>query len=400
MLGLAWTAAPHASAPSSVPTRVVAIGDIHGDFDSFVSLLRQARLIDEHNRWSGGMTTLVQTGDFTDRGTKVREVIDLLMSLEAQARQSGGRILVTLGNHEVMNLLREVRDVAPAAYLAFADEHSEARRVRAYREYADFMTSRAAALGADLRIETEEEWRRSHPAGFVEYVAGFEADGVYGRWLRSKPVVTVLDGTAFLHAGINPETAPRSLDDVNRRVRTEIRRFDEYRRYLIDRRIILPAFTLAEIVDAVATELAADNRRQAADVSGVVGLRDDAFDRGTRNVLEAVLRIGTWDLLRPDGPLWFRGFATWSSEEGLPLVVKLREKYNIARWVVGHTIPKSMRVTPRFDSSVFLIDTGMLSSHYVGGRASALEIAGGRFTAISLHQPPVLLAAAELVPPS
>jgi hypothetical protein len=29
---------------------------------------------------------------------------------------------------------------------------------------------------------------------------------------------------------------------------------------------------------------------------------------------------------------------------------------------------------PRFDNKVFLIDTGMLSSYYPGGRASALEI--------------------------
>jgi hypothetical protein len=31
---------------------------------------------------------------------------------------------------------------------------------------------------------------------------------------------------------------------------------------------------------------------------------------------------------------------------------------------------------------VFLIDTGMLSSFYKGGRPSALEIEGGRITAI------------------
>jgi hypothetical protein len=31
---------------------------------------------------------------------------------------------------------------------------------------------------------------------------------------------------------------------------------------------------------------------------------------------------------------------------------------------------------------VFLIDTGMLSSHYTGGRSSALEISGETITAI------------------
>jgi hypothetical protein len=41
-----------------------------------------------------------------------------------------------------------------------------------------------------------------------------------------------------------------------------------------------------------------------------------------------------------------------------------------------------MRIFPRFERRVFLIDTGMLSTYYKGGRASALEIDGSRVTAI------------------
>src|SRR5437867_8351951 len=56
---------------SPAPTeRVVAIGDIHGDFDALVGILQRARLIDPRNRWSGGNAILVQTGDFLDRGPK------------------------------------------------------------------------------------------------------------------------------------------------------------------------------------------------------------------------------------------------------------------------------------------------------------------------------------------
>jgi hypothetical protein len=45
--------------------RIVAIGDIHGAYDEFVSILAHAKLIDHAQNWTGGRTTLVQTGDFT-----------------------------------------------------------------------------------------------------------------------------------------------------------------------------------------------------------------------------------------------------------------------------------------------------------------------------------------------
>src|SRR5262245_58228906 len=73
--------------------RVVAIGDIHGDFDAFVGILQKAQLIDPSNRWSGGNATLVQTGDFLDRGPKARAVMDLLLSLQKEAPRQSGRVI-------------------------------------------------------------------------------------------------------------------------------------------------------------------------------------------------------------------------------------------------------------------------------------------------------------------
>jgi hypothetical protein len=60
-------------------------------------------------------------------------------------------------------------------------------------------------------------------------------------------------------------------------------------------------------------------------------------------------------------------------------------------------------ITERFDSRVFLIDTGMLKSTF-GGKASALEIHGGRFTAYYPGEKPQGLvappAASDSVSPS
>ena len=53
---------------ANVP-RVVAIGDVHGSYPEFLAVLRLAGLIDQKDRWSGGKTHFVQTGDILDRGT-------------------------------------------------------------------------------------------------------------------------------------------------------------------------------------------------------------------------------------------------------------------------------------------------------------------------------------------
>ena len=113
--------------------RIVAIGDVHGAFQPFAGMLTKAGLLDQQGGWAGGNTVFVQTGDLTDRGDGVRVALDLVMTLEQQAAAAGGRVETLLGNHEVMNLLGETRDVSAAAYSSFADEDSEARRQRTFR---------------------------------------------------------------------------------------------------------------------------------------------------------------------------------------------------------------------------------------------------------------------------
>jgi hypothetical protein len=87
--------------------------------------------------------------------------------------------------------------------------------------------------------------------------------------------------------------------------------------------------------------------------------------------------------VKVDGPLWFRGYDKWTDEEGTPLASKVLESYKATHIVVGHTVQSTGRIRPRFGNKIFLIDTGMLSSYYPGGRASALEICGdGKISAV------------------
>jgi hypothetical protein len=353
------------------PARLVAIGDIHGDLAAFTSILRAAGLIDASGRWAGGRARLVQTGDYTDRGADVRGVLDLMRALETPARRAGGRVDVLLGNHEVMNLLGIYRDVNPAVYASFADGGSERRRERAYADHRRLADRRAAhfdTLPAIYDVGDRGAWMAARPPGFLEHAAALAPGGAYGRWLRDKAVALEVDGTILMHAGLEPSVAAESVDALNRVVRDEIRRYDRARSYLVDRDIILPFFTLDETLAAITAEAEA---LQAG--------RSEPADARHIEMLQAVLDVTTSPLLASDGPLWFRGFATWADDEGGEHVGTLLTRYRANRFVTGHTVQP--RITSRFGHRVFLIDTGMLSAVYKG-RASALEIAGGRISAI------------------
>jgi hypothetical protein len=376
---------------------VIAVGDIHGEVDGFAAILERVRLIDKQRRWVGGRATLIQTGDITDRGPKVRDALDLLMKLEQEAAAAGGRVIALLGNHEVMNMLGELRDVAPATYASFADGKSEARRLAAYEAHVKLAAARATqllGLPPAYKPGTQEVWMAQHPLGYVEYREAFGPQGRYGKWLRGRQAVALVSGTIFMHAGIHPPSAPRRLEEINERVRRELRAFDNAVKLLIGRRVVLPTFTLQEMVDAAKTDydLVSQIVKRSSGVPQADGTAGaNPFDLAYLRDLENFLTLGTWDIFQPDGPLWFRGFAMWSSEEGHEATARLLEMYGAEHFAVGHTVPATLRISPRFGSRVILLDTGMLSSVYKGGRPSALEILDGKYTAYYLDGEAVLI---------
>ena len=386
-------AGPRAAAGLAPKTdRLVAIGDIHGDFDAFIGLLARVGLIDAERRWAGGDTTLVQTGDYMDRGPKVREVLDYLIALEPQASAGGGRAVVLMGNHEAANAMGSVRDVPASAYAAFADGESEGRRQAAYEAHVKLAEARRAALARVnpafpipkvYQAPEKEPWMIAHPPGFVEYLEAFGPGGSYGKWLRTRMVIVRVDDTVFLHGGISPDAAPKKLESLNEQAQKEINRWDRMRKLMIEQQIALPSFTFEELLEAGGTELtrvAVEARRRAeSEGQPNPGAGEQAM---LQHPLAELQRLGKWTILDPNGPLWFRGFATWRSDEGGPRLDDLQRRYGPVRFVVGHTMTSGFRVLARFSSRVFLIDTGMLSSYYQGGRASALEIQRGSTYAV------------------
>ena len=362
-----------ARSSEKAPERLVAVGDVHGDEEDFQLILKRTGLVDDQNRWIGGNATLVQTGDLLDRGPKGREAMDLVMAIETQAATAGGRVVPLLGNHEVMNILGDLRYVPPQNYASYADGESEKRRKAAYQEYAAWYTGHAkwlAAFKQTVLPATEEEWMARHPAGFVEYREAFSPKGKYGKWIRTHASVVKIGGVIFVHGGLDPNLVSLPLKQMDSQIRGEIEEFDKIKQYLESSKVILPFFTIRETAVAVQAKMLADR---------TPGTPPNAEAHA---MLEKILSFNGWLCMRDDGPLWFRGYDQWSEEEGTPKVEKVLTAYDAGHIVVAHTVQKGAHIRSRFGGRVFLIDTGMLSTYWKGGRASALEILpGGKFIA-------------------
>ena len=54
--------------------------------------------------WNGNDTILVQTGDIVDRGPYGFIIYQFLQVLKKQSHEKGGDVILLLGNHELMNL--------------------------------------------------------------------------------------------------------------------------------------------------------------------------------------------------------------------------------------------------------------------------------------------------------
>jgi hypothetical protein len=363
---LAWSAASFAATCE----RVVALGDLHGGYENFVTMLTETAVIDGDLDWSGGDACYVQVGDVVDRGARSREILDLIMKLENQAP---GRVYFVLGNHEVMNITDDLRYVDPGEFTAFAGEETAEQREKGLAAFVQGLEEPPEDL--------ETAFAERYPAGWFAHRVAFSPHGRYGAWLLSKPTILVLDGTVFVHGGITPAIAAMGTEVVNDEVIEEIRRYLSHRAELVNAGVLDPlaefgeSFLGAEAWYQRWKALPRKERKKTAEIAKKV----ERFDELRRALF-----------ISPRGPLWNRDLSVGSeTDHGNSLTEALRT-LGADRVVVGHTPTSDGKIAHRFDNRVFVVDTG--SGPYYGGHASALEIARGGVRAVYPHESVVLVA--------
>jgi len=378
-----------APARSSSGDRVVAVGDLHGNVEAFTEILRETGIVDASLRWSGGRTTLVQMGDIVDRAPRLREILDLLMRLEVEARAAGGQVVVLLGNHEIMDLLGVLREVDPGTYVSFTDERSEQRRDDAWRELVRVTRTRARAQGAPEPAVTDESrrrWLTAAPLGMVDFLTAFGPEGLYGRWLRSRPALLRIGDTVFVHGGLGPSLRGTSLDEIEHRIHDELTTFDRLRAELAERGLVQATSSIHVVAAAARAEI---------ERAGRLGSRPSPGDRRRALQAEGLRPLDGWEswlIAAPSGPLWNGAPTLWDESEDAEELSELLAGFGVERMVVGHIPRSDGRIACRFHGRLFLIDT--LMEHWPRrGAPSALELENGTFTAIYLGAREVLFEA-------
>ena len=170
-----WSAHP-AIVQIDTASEVYAISDIHGGYAELGELLTQNGLISGFNQdpakaasitWTGKTAIFVVAGDLIDKGVESLGVVDLLRALEPQAARAGGRLVVTLGNHEAEFFDNPKNDKATA--------------------------SDADGIGITVELKN----KGIDPKAFA---AGTDPEG-RGAWLRSLPMAVRIKKWFFSHGG-------------------------------------------------------------------------------------------------------------------------------------------------------------------------------------------------------
>ena len=155
--------------------QVVAVSDVHGQFDLLIPLLQKHGVIDDQQHWSFGDGHLMVIGDNFDRGDQVLDILWFFFYLEKEAANAGGKVHLLLGNHEVM------------------------------------------VLNGDTRY-IHKKYRYTSALFTTPYEQFFREGSVLGDWIVSHKVMTVINEQLFVHAGISPSMLRRgrSMQDINK----------------------------------------------------------------------------------------------------------------------------------------------------------------------------------------
>lgn len=175
--------------------RIIILGDIHGDYNLAIKMLKLGNLIDDSNKnnikWIGQNTIVVQVGDQVDRcrpfdsqlcdkpNTTVNDeasdikILNLFTDLDKQSRKFGGMVISLLGNHEIMNTMGQL------SYVSY----------EGIREFENY------------KSDSQPDYEFESPLKAREYA--FTPGNEYGKFLGCTRLPAVIIGSnLFVHAGI------------------------------------------------------------------------------------------------------------------------------------------------------------------------------------------------------
>jgi hypothetical protein len=268
-----------------------------------------------------------------------------------------------------MNLVGDLRYVSRGEYAAFAGEESAEERERWFRKFRSEQTADSEGMADDAALRAQFD--KSRPPGFFGHRHAFSSKGKYGQWLLQKPLMVVINDSAFVHGGLPPLVAKKGLTQLNDELRLQVRDYVKQINALTDAELIDPATNFYDHAE-VASHLAAD--------SGSV------LSSAMVAALQAVIELNNASVHDASGPLWYRGTVACSTLSEGDVVLSGLQALGVSRIVVGHTPTVTRRVLQRFGGRVIEVDTGMLKSSY-HGVGSALIIEGGSIVFVSEQGP-------------
>eukprot|EP00053_Salpingoeca_punica_P005906 m.57297 g.57297 ORF g.57297 m.57297 type:complete len:384 (-) comp13449_c0_seq1:229-1380(-) len=208
--GHVWRRGPYRDDMSTaqVPKakRLVAIGDLHGDFEKSILQFKVAGLINDKGDWIGKDTVCVQVGDVLDRGDDEIKLMLWLEKLKHEAAAAGGALHVINGNHETLTVQGRFRYATRGSRQRF-DEwlkwYEIGRRLKALCQRGEPHPLQP------VPDSVPEKWRS-------RFVAMRPGGPLATRFIGGQRTVLAVGKTLFVHGGILPQHLDIGLDRINK----------------------------------------------------------------------------------------------------------------------------------------------------------------------------------------
>jgi len=151
--------------------KVVVLGDIHGDYNMLIAVLRNNGMVDSRGNWiAGSSDRVISVGDMVGRGHQDKEVLEYVRNMDRSSTW-----VQILGNHGIMQVRNDFRYAVDGSGIGFGSQ-----------------SARRSALAAGTTL---------------------------GNWLRSLGAIHKQGNALFIHGGLWRSRNLRSISTLNRDLR-------------------------------------------------------------------------------------------------------------------------------------------------------------------------------------